>query len=179
MRMADNPDEVFDVVDVNDRVIRQARRADVHANGWLHRAVHILVQRGNGDIFLQQRSMEKDSNPGRWDSSASGHLDSGEGYDTAAFREVREELGVDVKDLEEVGALRACEQTGWEFVRIYMARHEGPFVLHPGEISDGCWISPEGLDEWRQRSPDAFPSCFHAVWEAVRTKVSAPPGWRR
>jgi isopentenyldiphosphate isomerase len=90
--MADNPDELFDVVDANDRVIGQEKRGVVHATGLLHRAVHILVQRGNGDIFLQKRSMEKDSHPGCWDSSSSGHLDSGEGYDKAAVRELREEL---------------------------------------------------------------------------------------
>ncbi|MEX0326173.1 MAG: NUDIX domain-containing protein, partial [Puniceicoccaceae bacterium] len=107
--MADNPDELFDVVDEEDRVVGVARRADVHANGLLHRAVHILVCRENGDIFLQQRSMQKDSHPGKWDSSASGHLDSGEGYDAAAVRELREELGVEVETLAEIGRLPASE----------------------------------------------------------------------
>jgi isopentenyldiphosphate isomerase len=166
--MADNPDELFDVVDASDRVIRQARRADVHANDWLHRAVHILVQRDNGDIFLQKRSMGKDSNPGRWDSSASGHLDSGESYDTAAERELEEELGISVMKLQKLGTLPASEATGWEFVNIYRARHEGPFVLHPDEISDGRWLSPRELDVWLSRDPEDFPPCFHEVWRAVR-----------
>jgi isopentenyldiphosphate isomerase len=166
--MADNPDELFDVVDASDRVIRQARRADVHANGWLHRAVHILVQRQNGDVFLQRRSMGKDSNPGRWDSSASGHLDSGEDYAAAAVRELREELGIEAGELQLLGTLPASAATGWEFVRIYKARHEGPFVLHPEEISDGRWISPADLDAWLEGAPDDFPPCFHEVWQAVR-----------
>ena len=36
--------------------------------------------------------MSKDSSPGLWDSSASGHLDCGEDYDACAVRELREEL---------------------------------------------------------------------------------------
>lgn len=163
--MADNPDEWFDVVDASDRVIGRARRGEVHAMGWRHRAVHILVRRGNGDLFLQQRSAGKDSYPGRWDSSSSGHLDSGETYDAAARREGREELGVDLGELLPLGGLEASARTGWEFVRIYQAGHEGPFTLHPEEIADGRWVSPSDLGGWLAERPEDFPPCFHAVWE--------------
>lgn len=165
--MADNPDELFDVVDRDDRVIGREKRGVVHATGLLHRAVHILVQRGNGDIFLQRRSMQKDSHPGCWDSSASGHLDSGEGYDDAAPRELREELGIVVAGLDCIGSLPASEATGQEFVRIYRGRHEGPFTLHPGEISDGRWVAAGEVDSWLQRQPEAFAPCFHEVWRAA------------
>lgn len=169
--MADNPDEWFDVVDESDRVTGRARRADVHANGLLHRAVHVLVQRGDGEIFLQKRSSAKDSHPGCWDSSASGHLDSGEGYGEAAVRELREELGIDGVDLEQVGWLPASPATGQEFVRIYTTRHEGPFNLNPVEISDGRWVAISQLREWLEQRPDDFPPCFHEVFRAVSRKL--------
>lgn len=171
--MADNPDELFDVVDETDRVVGVARRADVHANGLLHRAVHILVCREDGDIFLQQRSMEKDSHPGKWDSSASGHLDSGEGYFAAAVRELREELGVEVEALEEIGSLPASEATGQEFVRIYRARHEGPFTLHPSEIAGGKWISPTGIEAWIREQPGDFARCFLDVFACALPALRA------
>ena len=38
--------------------------------------------------------MTKDTFPGAWDSSSSGHVDSGEDYDDCAVRELREELGL-------------------------------------------------------------------------------------
>ena len=38
--------------------------------------------------------MTKDTFPGAWDSSASGHVDSGEDYDACSVRELREELGL-------------------------------------------------------------------------------------
>ena len=116
--MADNPDELFDVVDEDDKVIGVARRGDVHKQGLRHRAVHILVRRANGDVFLQKRSLMKDSSPGKWDSSSSGHLDSGEGYERAAIRELEEELGISVDAVDEIGTLPASEVTGQEFVRI-------------------------------------------------------------
>ena len=40
---AQSPDEIFDVVDENDRVVGRATRAEVHRRRLLHRAVHIVV----------------------------------------------------------------------------------------------------------------------------------------
>ena len=172
--MSDDPDEWFDLVDSADHVVGRARRAEVHANRLLHRAVHTLVQRRNGDIFLQKRSMGKDTNPGRWDSSSSGHLDSGEDYYPAALRELGEELGIHLDSLEPIGSLPASKETGHEFVRIYHARHEGPFVLHPKEISDGQWVSISQLQEWLIRAPGDFPECFHGVWREVASRFVEP-----
>ena len=170
--MADNPDELFDNVDPSDRVIGRARRADVHANGLLHRAVHILITRSNGDIFLQKRSMEKDCHPGTWDSSASGHLDSGEGYAEAAVRELREELGIQIEALAEVGALSASEVTGMEFVKIYHATHEGPFILHPSEIDEGRWVAINELHRWISGNPGDFAPCFIEVFHQSEPVLS-------
>ena len=87
-------EEIFDVVNERDEVVDRQPRRVVHARGLLHRAVHVLVFNARGEIFLQKRSLLKDRQPGVWDSSASGHVDSGEDYDACAVREVREELGV-------------------------------------------------------------------------------------
>ncbi len=170
--MADNPDEIFDIVDSSDRVVGTARRGDVHANGWLHRAVHIMVCRANGDVFVQKRSMGKDSYPGRWDSSSSGHLDSGESYNAAAVREVEEELGIQLGEMMEIGSLPASEETGNEFVRIYKGTSEGPFRLHPEEIEEGKWVSVPSLQEWIIESPGDFAPCFVKVWNTVSQKFS-------
>ncbi|MEM7385020.1 MAG: 16S rRNA (adenine(1518)-N(6)/adenine(1519)-N(6))-dimethyltransferase RsmA, partial [Verrucomicrobiota bacterium] len=76
-------DEVFDVVNEEDEVVRQATRKEVHANDLLHRAVHLFVFNKHGELFLQKRSRLKDTHPGAWDSSAAGHLDAGEGYEAS------------------------------------------------------------------------------------------------
>ncbi len=88
------PEDIFDVVNERDEVIDRKPRSEVHRLGLLHRAVHVLVFNGRGQIFLQKRSMKKDRQPGVWDSSASGHVDSGEDYDATSVREVREEIGL-------------------------------------------------------------------------------------
>ena len=92
--MTKQTEEWFDVVNERDEVVGRATRREVHARGLLHRAVHVLVFDKAGRIFLQKRSMTKDMSPGLWDSSCSGHVDSGEDYDTSATRELGEEIGV-------------------------------------------------------------------------------------
>lgn len=94
MKHAQRQDEIFDIVNERDEVIGQRTRGDVHRLGLKHRAVHVLVVNAHGEIFLQKRSMQKDTFPGAWDSSASGHLDTGEDYDACAVRELWEELGL-------------------------------------------------------------------------------------
>src|SRR5579859_1142995 len=87
-------EEIFDVVNEHDEVIDHRPRSEVHRRGLMHRAVHVLVFNRQVQVFLQKRSMSKDRQPGLWDSSASGHLDTGETYDACAVRELREEIGL-------------------------------------------------------------------------------------
>src|SRR6202012_5546052 len=110
-------EEIFDIVDEQDRVIGQRSRREVHATGLRHRAVHVLVFDDQGRIFLQKRSMSKDTHPGVWDSSASGHVDAGEDYDTCAMRELREEIGLTVTaPPRRLHKISSCAETGREFV---------------------------------------------------------------
>ena len=90
-------EEIFDVVNECDEVIGQQTRSEVHRMGLRHRAIHLLVYNSIGELFLQKRSIKKDCFPDTWDSSASGHLDSGEDYDSCILREPREELGLKLK----------------------------------------------------------------------------------
>ncbi len=161
------PDEIFDVVDERDAVVGTERRAVVHAQGLRHRAVHIVLRNAAGQVFLQRRSPLKDMNPDCWDSSCSGHLDSGEEYDAAAVRELGEELGVAVPGLERVLKLEACRQTGNEFVWVYRGAHEGPFVLQPEEISDGRFFAVSEVDRGIAETPHEFSPAFRYVWEQV------------
>ena len=55
-----HPDETFDIVDDEDRIIGQTSRYEAHRQGLRHRAVHIFVLNESGELFLQKRSRWKD-----------------------------------------------------------------------------------------------------------------------
>src|SRR5579862_14700 len=160
------PEEIFEVVNERDEVVGQNTRREVHACGLLHRAIHVLVFNTRGEIFLQKRSITKDREPGKWDSSSSGHVDSGEDYDACAIRELREELGLAVqKTPERMFKIDACTGTDQEFVWIYRCAAEGPFRLHPDEIECGEWFAPEAVTRWMAGKPEDFASAFRLIWK--------------
>jgi isopentenyl-diphosphate delta-isomerase type 1 len=162
-------EEIFDVVNERDEVIGRAPRSEVHARGLLHRAIHVLVFNSRGEVFLQKRSMLKDREPGVWDSSCAGHVDSGEDYDATVLRELREELGWQPAVAPaRVLYIKACEATDNEFVRVYRCTGEGPFILYPDEIECGGWYSPEQVDRWIAEKPLDFATAFRLLWRMVR-----------
>ncbi len=158
-------EEIFDVVDEHDVVMGWAPRSEVHRRDLCHRAVHVLIFNHRGEVFLQQRSLSKDNWPGGWDSSSSGHLDSGESYDDCCIREVREELGLALAAVpDRLLRLEATPDTGWEFCWVYRCTHEGPFVLQPSEVRGGGWFPPEVVTDWIGRRPEDFASAFRVLW---------------
>ncbi len=164
---AQRDDEWFDVVNDRDEVTGQATRKEVHAQKLWHRAVHAIAFGGDGRVFLQKRSMLKDSSPGKWDASCSGHLNSGEDYDAAVVRELEEEIGLVVRPesgLTPLFKIEACAETGWEFVWVYRLRSDGPFVLHPAEIERGEWFTIEAVTSGMAERPREFTRPFRLIW---------------
>jgi len=158
-------DEIFDVVNEQDEVIGQAPRREVHARGLRHRAVHVLVFNRQGQVFLQKRSLLKDTAQGKWDSSSSGHVDTGEAYDACAVRELREEIGLRrTEPPQRLFKLDACTETGWEFCWVYRCEHDGPLVLNPEEIETGSWFAPGQVNAWTAEKPGEFARSFLLVW---------------
>ena len=170
------PEEIFDVVNEHDEVIGQKPRSEIHRLKLNHRAVHVLVFNSRGELFLQKRSMKKDCFPGVWDSSASGHLASGESYDACAVRELREEIGLEpAMPPERLFKVSACPETGREFVWVYRCAAEGPFRLDPEEIECGAWFAPFALNRWVSAKPGEFASGFDWIWhEMLRGGLVAP-----
>ncbi len=169
-------EELFDVVDEADRVVGRAPRSEVHARQLIHRAVHILVHDEGGRLFLQRRSLGKDTFPGCWDSSCSGHVDAGETYLQAAWRELGEELGWRdaSRPLRPLLKLPSSPITGFEFIEIFLLGPiAGPFMLHPEEISEGRWIEPADLTAWMGREPAVFASALRHLWTEHRAAILA------
>ena len=163
--------ELFDVVDDNDQVIRQEKRAVVHAEGLLHRAVHIFVFNKTGELYLARRSHLKDCHPGRWGSSAAGHLDAGEDYADCAVRELEEELRVSPKD-EMVSLLKlpASADTDQEFVELFACRPAagGKIRTHGSEVAEGRYFPLDLIDRWMNARPEDFTPGFRSCFRAWR-----------
>ena len=164
--------ELFDVVDEEDKVVRQEVRDVVHREDLIHRAIHVFVFNKRKELFLQKRSRLKDKHPGVWDSSAAGHLNSGEGYQETAVRELEEELGVVSDELQEIASIKPSANTGWEHIRLYLARHDGSMRFPCSEIEAGQWFSIDQIRGWVNARPGDFASGLIECWK-IFEKLSA------
>ncbi|MBR3884226.1 MAG: NUDIX domain-containing protein [Bacteroidaceae bacterium] len=133
---SDNNKEIFPVVDENGIVVAKATRGECH-NGskLLHPVVHLHLFDKQGRLFLQQRPLWKDIQPGKWDTAVGGHVDYGEHIDIALRREVKEELGIE--NFEPKFLLRYVfeSEREKELVHVYSTIYSGD--VHPSEELDG------------------------------------------
>lgn len=88
-------EELIDVLDENGIKTGQVlTRKEVHKRGLWHRIIVVAIINEKNEILIQQRSNDKDKNPGMWDISVTGHLSAGQDSLTAATREISEEVSV-------------------------------------------------------------------------------------
>ncbi len=137
----DSASEQLPVVDRNDRLIATASRVEVHQNRYLHRAVHILVFTSCGELLIQKRAPDKDRYPGYWDVSVGSHVHVGESYESAAQRELLEELGIRVH-MTRLAKIPASSDTDWEHVMLFKAQYDGPIKPDPQEIQAWRFAHP-------------------------------------
>jgi len=161
--------ESLDVVNEGDEVIEQLPRKEIHERKLLHRAVHVFLQNKKGEIYLQLRSHLKDTHAGKWDSSASGHVDPGESYLACAERELWEEVWVEPKgEIQKVARISASEATDLEFIEVFLATPRGKIRVHGKEVDSGRYFSPEFIDEWIEKRPQDFATGFITCFRAWR-----------
>ncbi len=149
-------EEIFDIIDENGQPTGEiVTRTQAHAEGIRHRTAHIWVVRENGDrteVLLQKRAMNKDSFPGKYDTSSAGHIQAGDEPLESAIRELSEELGIQAKpdDLHFAGTFPI--QFEKEFHGKIFKDNEIAFVyVYDKEVGiDNFTIQKEELDsvEW-------------------------------
>lgn len=169
-------EEILSIVDDQDRVIGEARRDRIHADGLRHRAVHVLIFNSAGELFLQKRGLHKKENPGQWDSSVAGHVDAGETYDACSVREVREEVGLVLDAVpSRLFKLAASELTGMEFAWVYRVDTDQPLTPNLEEMSGGKWFALERLEAKLAEANDDISEVFRLIWETYRPILHTPP----
>jgi isopentenyl-diphosphate delta-isomerase type 1 len=145
--ITDNLNEMFIVVDKNDKVVEYRTRAECHQDkSLIHRAVGLVIFNKNGQILLQKRSLTKDLQPGFWAISSAGHVSKGETYEQAAKRELAEELGISIP-VTYLGIQYFEDDRETEMHALFQGIFEGPFQTNLDEVDRVEFFSKEKLTE--------------------------------
>lgn len=143
----DNNEEIFPVVDENGTTVGKATRGECHSGSkLLHPVVHLHLFDSSGRIYLQQRPLWKDIQPGKWDTAVGGHIDYGESVDAALRRETQEELGLTDLSVEFLLKYVFESERERELVHVFRATYDGD-VRPSDELDGGRFWS---LDELRE-----------------------------
>ena len=140
--------EYFDIYDEMGNHLGTALRSKCHGNpALIHCTAHVAVKHPEtGALLLQKRRMDKDIQPGKWDTAVGGHLDAGETFESAAQRELAEELGVTEKvTLIKLFDSKIRNDVESENVRIFGAELAGPFNFQKSEIDEVRFFSAAEL----------------------------------
>lgn len=141
--------ETFDILDCRgEKTGGTIARDEAHRTGVWHGAFHCLIiyQRdGRQYALFQKRAVQKTIAPGKFDVSVGGHYAFGEDAKTAGPREIREELGLDVRfeDLVPLGrrVFVYCFTPG-----IKEHEFQDVFLLHQAVSPEGLALQREELD---------------------------------
>jgi len=152
------------LVDENDTELGTTLKSQVHTkNTPLHRAFSIFLFNAEGQTLVTQRALSKTTWPGIWSNSCCGHPAPKESYEAAILRRVREELGLDVQNLEKVSDYsyrfeheRVVEN---EICPIYRGVVSEEIVPNQAEVADFRWM------DWND---------FLSVLEEDKTNIWSP-----
>lgn len=144
-------------------------RPVVHYNGMWHRVAQCWVvgmSQTGPRVFLQRRSFEKKSHPGRYDITAGGHVSAGETARVAMIREMWEETGLklDDSDLTEIAEYREVSGNDHEVASIFIHREDAP-PFSPGP--EVIYMVSADLEEFRALSEGTVDEI--TVIPAIRT----------
>jgi isopentenyldiphosphate isomerase/intracellular septation protein A len=161
------------LVDEKGIIIGKATRKEVHRGpGKLHPVIHLHLINSKGEIYLQKRSFNKDTEPGKWDTSVGGHVDLGETIEQAVIRETLEELNI--SGIRPVPLVQYKWETAIEseLVFSFTALYNATPVHNKNEIDDGrFWTIHEirknlGTGVFTPNFENEFPLLLKAIGRA-------------
>lgn len=141
------------VVDEQDVPIGSASKEEAQRDGLIHRIVHVIVEDPDGNIMLQKRSPNAKIHANWWDPAVGGHVDAGEDYETAALREMAEEIGLKDVTLAELGKYRRSSVVDSKrlnrFYKVYKAVVSRDAVFTPAqdEVAELRWFTRDEVSE--------------------------------
>lgn len=164
--------EYFPIVEPSGLVTGRSTRAYCHSGAKpLHPVVHLHIIDRFSRIYLQKRSMNKDIQPGKWDTAVGGHVSFGESFVEAVYREASEELGLEEFNPIHIETYLFESEIEKELVCIFAA--VGSYDLKPDmdEVDDGRWWPVEEIDS--NLGKGLFTPNFESEYAMIRSSLLA------
>ena len=91
-------DEIVEILTEDGKKIgKRIDKSIAHKEGLCHGISVIALMNKDGKLLIQKRSLNKNTEPNKWDLSGAGHINIDETPEQAGVRELFEETGIKVK----------------------------------------------------------------------------------
>ncbi len=139
--------ELWDVYD-KDRIPtgRTMVRGSEFMPGDYHLVVHVCIFNSKGEMLIQQRQPFKEGWPDRWDFTVGGSAVTGDSSQTAAMREVAEEIGLSINLMDKRPNYTVNFQYGFDdFYLVNMDVDIDKLKLQYEEVKQVKWATRETI----------------------------------
>jgi isopentenyl-diphosphate Delta-isomerase len=169
------------LVDIFDKEIGYAEKAEIHKAGILHRAFSIFIHH-HGKMLLQQRAYEKYHSGGLWTNACCSHPRKGETILVAAHRQLQHELNIPQYSciLKEIFNFVYFQKYSdhlfeYEYDYVLLADYGGAFAANPAEIVETNWIPFPELQKDLLKNPEIYSAWFLIAAPKVLRYLSGIP----
>lgn len=146
--------EYIDILDEKGNITGTIKeKLQAHKDGDWHKTAHIWIINDKNELLLQKRSPSKRDHPNYWDISGAGHIITGENSLIGGIRELKEELGIDIKenDLEFLFTVISIKNPlNREFQDVYLVRTNldvNEYTFCDAEVSEVKYIQYKELEQ--------------------------------
>lgn len=159
------------LVNNRDEPMGTMEKMEVHRQGLLHRAFSVFVFDRSGRFLIQQRASSKYHSSGLWTNTCCSHPRPGESVKEAAFRRLKEEMGLET-DLTEIFSFiyRAEMENGLiehEYDHVFAGSFNDTPQPDPHEVQDWDYVSITELKQMMQETPEIFTSWFRIAFPKI------------
>ncbi len=155
--------ELIDIVDENNELTGQVEeRWTAYEKGLWRRTVSCWIMNEKGEVLLQKRTANKRRNPNKW-AKTGGQVDSGENAEDAIFREVKEELGIEIpKEQIKIIEIRKSDDKNKRFAYnfIFVVNYKKEeYILQKEEVSEVKYFTIEDMEIAKKNNDINYTFC--------------------
>lgn len=155
--------ELVDIVDKNNKLTGQVEdRWEAYNKGLWRRTVSCWIMNEKGEVLLQKRTANKIRNPNKW-AKTGGQVDSGETVEEAIFREVKEELGIEIpKEQIKVIEIHKSNDKNKRFAYnfIFVVNYKiDDYMLQKEEVAEVKYVTIEEIELSKKNNDSNYTFC--------------------
>ncbi len=170
--------DLVDLVNENDEVIGTIDRND---KAFIYkknvRGVELFLLTKDNKIVVPKRSSNRRIFPNCYDLSVAGMVDSKEDYETAMYRELKEELFIDNMSLKEIAYLNPYKNESELFIKLYIGYIDSEIINYDKDgISQIYYFTVNEIDNLLKENPKQFKGNFKFSYNILKEYLSVNKG---